>query len=122
MRNQSEHLDYPTTRLQDYLTTRLPDYRTKTTSDPAGIYHATGYTGYELIQLLNKHPEVDICFATSQSLCRANSSRHLPTSPPQPLIAGEDAPLEQADVVFCVYPMRRRRERPFSPKCWLQSD
>lgn len=32
-----------------------------------GIYGAAGYTGLELITLLNKHPEMDIEFATSDS-------------------------------------------------------
>ncbi len=70
----------------------------------AGIYGATGYTGYELIQLLNKHPEVDICFATSQSFAGQTVVAIYPQAPPQPLIAGEDAPLEQADVVFLCLP------------------
>lgn len=33
----------------------------------AGIYGAAGYTGLELIGLLNQHPELEICFATSDS-------------------------------------------------------
>lgn len=33
----------------------------------AGIYGAAGYTGLELIGILNKHPELEISFATSDS-------------------------------------------------------
>ncbi len=33
----------------------------------AGIIGATGYTGVELLRLLSAHPEVQICYATSES-------------------------------------------------------
>lgn len=70
----------------------------------AGIFGATGYTGYELIQILSKHPDVEICFATSQSFSGQTLAAIYPQAPHQPLIAGEDAPLDKADVVFLCLP------------------
>ncbi|MGD2049255.1 MAG: N-acetyl-gamma-glutamyl-phosphate reductase, partial [Chloroflexota bacterium] len=33
----------------------------------AGIFGASGYTGFELVKILDRHPEVEILFITSQS-------------------------------------------------------
>ncbi|MBE2221322.1 MAG: N-acetyl-gamma-glutamyl-phosphate reductase [Anaerolineae bacterium] len=70
----------------------------------AGIYGATGYTGYELIQILSKHPDVEICFATSQSFAGQTLDAIYPQAPHQPLISGEEAPLDKVDVVFLCLP------------------
>lgn len=70
----------------------------------AGIYGATGYTGYELIQILSKHPDVEICFATSQSFAGQTLDAIYPQAPHQLLISGEEAPLDKADVVFLCLP------------------
>ncbi|MBK8988919.1 MAG: N-acetyl-gamma-glutamyl-phosphate reductase [Chloroflexi bacterium] len=70
----------------------------------AGIFGATGYTGYELVQILNKHPQVEITFATSHSYAGKTLDAIYPQAPRLPLISGEAAPLNQADVVFLCLP------------------
>lgn len=70
----------------------------------AGIFGATGYTGYELVQILAKHPDVQICFATSQTFAGQHLSDIYPQAPHHPLILGEDAPFNQVDVVFLCLP------------------
>ena len=70
----------------------------------AGIFGATGYTGYELAQILTKHPDVQIQFATSQSFAGQHLSDIYPQAPHLPLILGEEAPLNQVDVVFLCLP------------------
>ena len=70
----------------------------------AGIFGATGYTGYELVQILSKHPDVQIQFATSQSYAGQCLSDIYPQAPHLPLILGEETPLNQVDVVFLCLP------------------
>jgi N-acetyl-gamma-glutamyl-phosphate reductase len=70
----------------------------------AGIFGATGYTGYELVRLLDGHPGVEICFATSHSFAGQTLDAIYPQAPHLPLIAGETAPLDEADVVFLCLP------------------
>ncbi len=69
-----------------------------------GIYGATGYTGYELVKLLRRHPAAEIVFATSQSHAGKTLDDVFPAAPALPLVAGEDAPLDEADVVFLCLP------------------
>ncbi len=69
-----------------------------------GIYGATGYTGYELVKLLGHHPAADIVFATSQSQAGKTLREVFPGAPALPLVAGEDAPLDKAGVVFLCLP------------------
>jgi N-acetyl-gamma-glutamyl-phosphate reductase len=70
----------------------------------AGIFGATGYTGYELSKLLLGHSEAEIVFATS----RRNAGRRLSDLYPCPydvaLVTPEDAELDQIDVAFCCLP------------------
>ncbi len=70
----------------------------------AGIFGATGYSGVELAQILQRHLDVEILFATSQSFVGQWLDEVYPQAPHLPLIAGEEAPLEQADVVFLCLP------------------
>ncbi len=70
----------------------------------AGIFGATGYTGYELIQILDRHPNVEVAFATSQSYAGQTLDAIYPQAPHLPLIDGEEAPLNQVDVVFLCLP------------------
>lgn len=69
-----------------------------------GIVGASGYTGLELVRYLVGHPAVSITFTTSES----NSGRCLsavhPAAPPLPLVAMDDAPLNEVDVVFLCLP------------------
>ncbi len=70
----------------------------------AGIFGATGYTGYELVKLLQRHPQVAMTFATSQSFAGQKLSDVYPQAPQLPLILGEEAPLDAVDVVFLCLP------------------
>lgn len=70
----------------------------------AGIYGATGYTGLELVKLLQRHPAAEIAFVTSQSHAGKSLRNILAGTPDLPLVAGEDAPLDGVDVVFLCLP------------------
>lgn len=70
----------------------------------AGIFGASGYTGFELVKILTRHPHVTITFATSNTYAGQRLSELYPTAPDLLLIAAEDAPLAQADVVFLCLP------------------
>lgn len=70
----------------------------------AGIFGATGYTGWELVKLLRRHPAADIAFVTSQSQAGKTLRDVFPAAPILPLIAGEDAPLDEIDVAFLCLP------------------
>ena len=70
----------------------------------AGIFGATGYTGYELVKILQRHPQVDVAFATSQSFAGQHLSDVYPQAPHLPLILGESALLDAVDVVFLCLP------------------
>lgn len=69
-----------------------------------GIFGATGYTGFELTQILQRHPQAEIVFATSQSSAGQSLAQIYPTAPDIMLIPGEEAPLDAADVVFLCLP------------------
>jgi N-acetyl-gamma-glutamyl-phosphate reductase len=70
----------------------------------AGIFGASGYTGYELAKILRQHSEVTIRFATSQSLAGKLLNSLYPAGPDLPLIRPADAPLDEVDVVFLCLP------------------
>lgn len=69
-----------------------------------GILGATGYTGYELIGLLLKHPQVEIVFATSRSNAGRLLSDLYPCPYDLPLVAPAEAALERIDVAFFCLP------------------
>ncbi|MBP6016940.1 MAG: N-acetyl-gamma-glutamyl-phosphate reductase [Candidatus Promineofilum sp.] len=70
----------------------------------AGIYGATGYTGWELVRLLQHHPAAGIAFATSQSQAGQTLRDVFPAAPALPLVDGRHAPLDDVDVVFLCLP------------------
>jgi N-acetyl-gamma-glutamyl-phosphate reductase len=70
----------------------------------AGIYGATGYTGWELVKILQRHPAADIAFVATRSQAGKTLRDLFPAAPPLPLVAGADAPLDEADVVFLCLP------------------
>ncbi|WP_129670488.1 N-acetyl-gamma-glutamyl-phosphate reductase [Candidatus Chloroploca sp. Khr17] len=69
-----------------------------------GIYGATGYTGYELIKLLVRHPQVEIGFATARSAAGKRLSDIFPTLIETPLVAVEEANLQDVDLIFTCLP------------------
>lgn len=70
----------------------------------AGIVGASGYTGFELAQILNRHPAVNISFLTSESNSGARLDALYPAAPSLELIPLDSAPLDQVDVVFLCLP------------------
>ncbi len=69
-----------------------------------GIYGATGYTGFELIKLLARHPEVEIAFATARSAAGQRLSDIFPTMIDTPLVGLEAADPRGVDLVFTCLP------------------
>jgi N-acetyl-gamma-glutamyl-phosphate reductase len=70
----------------------------------AGIYGATGYTGYELVKLLARHAGVRLAFAASASHAGGSLADVYAGGPDVPLIAPDAAPLDEVDVVFLCLP------------------
>lgn len=73
----------------------------------AGIYGATGYTGLELAHLLAHHPDVELCFGTSESMAGHSLAESHPQAPAIPLVAADDAPLHDVDAIFLCLPHTR---------------
>ncbi|HRV95101.1 MAG TPA: N-acetyl-gamma-glutamyl-phosphate reductase [Anaerolineae bacterium] len=69
-----------------------------------GVFGASGYTGFETISLLRRHPATNLVFATSESTAGGNLSDIYPVPWDIPLIAASDAPLQKVDAVFCCLP------------------
>ncbi len=69
-----------------------------------GVYGATGYTGFELIRILRRHPDVSLVWATSESQAGACLSDVFPVPWDLPLVAEADADPGAADAVFCCLP------------------
>jgi N-acetyl-gamma-glutamyl-phosphate reductase len=69
-----------------------------------GIYGATGYTGYELLKIFARHPQVELAFASSESYAGKRFSEVYPCPYDQVLVAPDAAPLDQVDVVFLCTP------------------
>lgn len=70
----------------------------------AGIFGATGYTGWELVKILLRHPQVELVFATSESYVGKCLNDVFPAAPSLPLISAVSAPLNQVDIVFLCLP------------------
>lgn len=69
-----------------------------------GVYGATGYAGYELVQLLLRHPAAEMVFATSEQNAGGRLADVYPCLEDVALVRAEEAPLEQVDCVFCSLP------------------
>ncbi len=70
----------------------------------AGIFGATGYAGYELVKILQRHEGVKLEFVTSHSFAGQWLDDLYPQAPHLLLIEGEAAPLDQVDAVFLALP------------------
>ncbi len=69
-----------------------------------GIYGATGYTGLEVVRLLDQHPQAQIRFVTSEQSAGQSLCQSWPQAPALPLIAADTAPLDEVDCVFLCLP------------------
>ncbi|RMF05439.1 MAG: N-acetyl-gamma-glutamyl-phosphate reductase, partial [Chloroflexi bacterium] len=69
-----------------------------------GVYGASGYTGFETLAILRKHPAVQLEFATSESSAGGNIRDIYPVPWDIPLVSAADAPLDAVDAVFCCLP------------------
>jgi N-acetyl-gamma-glutamyl-phosphate reductase len=69
-----------------------------------GVFGATGYAGYELLRWLRRHPEVRVVFTTSESSAGASLADIVPGPLDAPLIAPDEAPLADVDLVFLALP------------------
>ncbi len=65
----------------------------------AGVYGASGYAGQDVVEILAKHPCVEVVFATSNTYAGQDvpftNLKHIPH---------ESAPLDQVEVVFLALP------------------
>ncbi len=68
-----------------------------------GIIGATGYTGVELIRILNRHPELDLVAAASSKAGQI-LSEVVPCPFDVPLVSIEEAAGAGLDAVFCALP------------------
>jgi len=69
-----------------------------------GIYGASGYVGYELVQWIDRHPELNLVFATGDSSVGQMLSDLYPTPRSLKLISAENAPLQDIDLAFLCTP------------------
>ncbi len=69
-----------------------------------GIYGVTGYAGYELLRWLGRHRQARVVFATSESQAGKSLAAVFPGPLDIRLIAPDDAPLGDAEVVFLGLP------------------
>jgi N-acetyl-gamma-glutamyl-phosphate reductase len=69
-----------------------------------GVFGATGYAGYELLRWLRRHPEVRVVFTASESSAGASLADVVPGPLDAPLIAPDEAPLADVDLVFLALP------------------
>ncbi len=72
-----------------------------------GVYGATGYTGLELVRLLEQHPEVEIGFLTSETFAGQTLGQTWPQAPDIRLTPAAEAPLSDVDYVFLCLPHTR---------------
>lgn len=69
-----------------------------------GVVGASGYTGFELVRILERHPHVEFSFVTSETHAGGTLDALHPTAPALPLTALEETSLSSADVVFLCLP------------------
>ncbi len=69
-----------------------------------GIFGSTGYTGFELIQLLVGHPHVEVSFAASKSNPGVSLASVFPRAPEIDLVDPDEVAVDDVDVVFLCLP------------------
>jgi N-acetyl-gamma-glutamyl-phosphate reductase len=69
---------------------------------PTGVLGASGYAGRELCMLLDRHPRLELAWAAAHD--RRGEQLRVGASSAITLVADEDAPLGDADLVFSALP------------------
>lgn len=69
-----------------------------------GVYGATGYTGFELMRILRRHPGVSLAFATSESRAGVRMRDVFPVPWETPLVSEVNADPGVVEAVFCCLP------------------
>ncbi len=69
-----------------------------------GVCGVTGYAGYELLTWLRRHPQATVAFTTSESQAGKSLAEVFPGPLDASLLAVDDAPLGDVDVVFLALP------------------
>lgn len=69
-----------------------------------GIYGATGYTGFEVLRLLARHPDVTIGFAAARSAAGQTLRDIFPTTLEVPIIHPDETDPASVDFVFSCLP------------------
>lgn len=69
-----------------------------------GICGVTGYAGYEALKWLRRHRGVEVVFATSESQAGKSLAAVYPGPLDAPLVAVDDAPFADVDVVLLALP------------------
>jgi N-acetyl-gamma-glutamyl-phosphate reductase len=69
-----------------------------------GVYGATGYTGFELMRILRRHPDVSLAFATSESRAGVRMRDVFPVPWETPLVSEANADPGAVEAVFCCLP------------------
>src|SRR5689334_5960377 len=69
-----------------------------------GIYGVTGYAGYELLRWLGRHRQARVVFTASESQAGKTLAEVYPGPLDAPLIAPDEAPLGDVDLVFLGLP------------------
>lgn len=75
-----------------------------------GIYGGTGYTGWELFQLLQRHPGANIQFVSSERSAGENYKTSWPLAPDIILQATTDVNLQDVNCVFLCLPHTQSAE------------
>ena len=75
-----------------------------------GLYGATGYSGFEAVKILSRHPEAEIVYATSEQFAGRPISQAVPWECDLELVSASDAPLQAADVAMVCLPQGVRPE------------
>lgn len=70
----------------------------------AALFGATGYSGFELMQLIDKHPAMEITHATSRQAAGMTLNEVYPTLSRRRLCGPETVPLDQIDLAFLCLP------------------
>ena len=78
----------------------------------AGIYGATGYTGWELVKILQRHPAVEIAFVATRSQAGKTLRDLFPAAPRPP------SPGHGSGVMGCLSRERADTQTPTARPLW----